>query len=272
MFRKNRKKRGRDGSDASHPIRSDRIPPLAKRASLYLGQNRESFQDSIDELQTILKKYGLLSEKSGVFDENTDRAVKEFQRMKELKADGWVAFLTWAALLYPTLSRHEKLLPENESYVRKLQGLLREEKLKVQINGCFDEQTERALRKFQRRYFLNSDGICGPQTWKALMGQRFEGDFDRSYEFMSVYTEQFLMITSILMGMYFNPFDLIVDIPFINALVTAYGLTFCVQPVLRHFFLEPIEPFDLPLLKYAPYVITGFVWRQIFGVIQQAIV
>ena len=134
--RNSKKNRGR--TDVSRSGKSDRIPPLAARASLYIGHDQKLFQASIDELQTILQEYNLLSEKSGVFDENTESAVKEFQRLNGLQVDGWVGSLTWAALLYPTLSRHKQSSPENEHYVRELQNLLRQERLKVQITGCFE--------------------------------------------------------------------------------------------------------------------------------------
>ena len=35
-------------------------------------------------------------------------------------------------------------------------------------DGVFDEQTERALRAFQRDYCDISDGVCGPATLRAL--------------------------------------------------------------------------------------------------------
>lgn len=267
--RNSKKNRGR--TDVSRSGKSDRIPPLAARASLYIGHDQKLFQASIDELQTILQEYNLLSEKSGVFDENTESAVKEFQRLNGLQVDGWVGSLTWAALLYPTLSRHKQSSPENEHYVRELQNLLRQERLKVQITGCFDKKTERALRKFQRRYYLRADGVCGPQTWNALMGQKFDWDINSPCEFLPFPIEQPLIILSILVGMYFGPFNLGLELPFINALVTSYALTCCVQPVLSPLFADYLNRLDRPLLKYAPYVLTGFIWRQVFNVIIQSL-
>jgi N-acetylmuramoyl-L-alanine amidase len=43
--------------------------------------------------------------------------------------------------------------------------------------GVFDEQTEHALRKFQREYGLVSDGVCGPATLRSLrqLGRKVTG-------------------------------------------------------------------------------------------------
>jgi len=36
-------------------------------------------------------------------------------------------------------------------------------------HGSFDEETERAVRSFQAHRGLRADGICGPQTWAAVV-------------------------------------------------------------------------------------------------------
>src|ERR671918_2283237 len=43
--------------------------------------------------------------------------------------------------------------------------------------GVFDEQTEAALRKFQREYGLVPDGLCGPATLRSLrqLGRKVTG-------------------------------------------------------------------------------------------------
>jgi peptidoglycan hydrolase-like protein with peptidoglycan-binding domain len=57
-------------------------------------------QDSVNELQSILHKEGFLKkEPYGVFDRQTERAVKHFQRTYGLKDDGIVGAATWAVLL-----------------------------------------------------------------------------------------------------------------------------------------------------------------------------
>ena len=41
-------------------------------------------------------------------------------------------------------------------------------KLRVPADGVFGPQTERAVRRFQRRHGLVVDGVVGPQTREAL--------------------------------------------------------------------------------------------------------
>lgn len=36
-------------------------------------------------------------------------------------------------------------------------------------DGVFGEDTERVVKALQRRYKLKEDGICGPQTWRAVL-------------------------------------------------------------------------------------------------------
>lgn len=248
------------------------MPDLAALPTLYLGHDKDSFQASIDMLQSILQKNKLLMRKSGDFDESTKIAVQEFQYRKGLQVDGWVGSLTWSSLLYPTLSLKEKPSSENERYICKLQKLLQKERFQVKINGCFDTTTERALKKFQKRYYIEPDGICGPQTWSTLLGQRLSWDVNERLDCRNFIFEQIFMVLSIQIGMYFNPFNIGVEIPFFNALVASYSLTFCVHPFLKPLFSDYLDRFDFPLLKFAPYVITGFIWRQIFELIQHAVI
>lgn len=49
-------------------------------------------------VQSALKKLGFSAEPNGIFDENTDNAIKQFQREKDLTVDGVVGPATWAKL------------------------------------------------------------------------------------------------------------------------------------------------------------------------------
>ncbi len=52
--------------------------------------------------------------------------------------------------------------------VRRLQRQLRQEGFKIRRDGLFGPQTERAVRRFQKRNHLEVDGIVGPETRRAL--------------------------------------------------------------------------------------------------------
>jgi peptidoglycan hydrolase-like protein with peptidoglycan-binding domain len=52
--------------------------------------------------------------------------------------------------------------------VRVLQRLLRSNGYPVTIDGSFGALTESAVRAFQARRGLTTDGIVGPVTWREL--------------------------------------------------------------------------------------------------------
>lgn len=241
-----------------------------KRPILYRDFTPKSVQESINELQELLNAQGLSIEITGKFDLQTDAAVKEFQKSNHLVSDGVVGPLTWACLLYPKLYRGQKKnLPELKDAVKELQNILYEEEfLKKEPNGYFDWETERAVKCFQRVYGLKSDGIVGAATWAVLLGmrQKIDKSFPQLVYFLSPQSwfiwQQFLMISFILLGIYYSPIP--GETPQLStALVTAYGLT-CIVPFLIECLpLKQSKSKKLPLLEYAPYVLTGFFWKPI---------
>lgn len=52
--------------------------------------------------------------------------------------------------------------------VLTMQGRLNANGAALKIDGDFGGITEGALKKFQTDHHLTADGICGPQSWKAL--------------------------------------------------------------------------------------------------------
>jgi len=60
-------------------------------------------------------------------------------------------------------------LGDHGEAVRDLQQRLSSTALVVAVDGVFGEQTGEAVRAFQARRGLRVDGICGPDTWGALI-------------------------------------------------------------------------------------------------------
>ena len=54
--------------------------------------------------------------------------------------------------------------------VRALQALLTGYGDKLDVDGIFGPNTDRAVRRYQSKHFLDTDGIVGPKTWSRLMG------------------------------------------------------------------------------------------------------
>lgn len=55
--------------------------------------------------------------------------------------------------------------------VKSMQALLNSKiSAGLQVDGIFETKSETAVRNFQKEKGITVDGICGPNTWKALIG------------------------------------------------------------------------------------------------------
>lgn len=55
-------------------------------------------------------------------------------------------------------------------HVKRVQGLLLSHGLTLQITGGFEAETDSCVKAFQHMVGLNSEGVVGPKTWRALIG------------------------------------------------------------------------------------------------------
>ncbi len=131
----------------------------------------------------------------GIFGTGTDAAVRAFQRIFGLTADGIIGKETWyrIAYLYTSVKRLAELdsegialeevrkqfsevlrLGDSGTDVRVLRyflavvGNFYSTVPPIPIGDEFDETTENAVRAFQRTVNLPEDGIVGEQTWNEL--------------------------------------------------------------------------------------------------------
>ena len=127
-------------------------------------------------LQTRLWHWGYFtSNRNGIFNSETVKAVKRFQRDKRLFSDGVVGPQTWQNIDKrpptpqpkcdkPVLQRGDK-----GECVTELQEMLRKlEYFKSDNTGYFGNLTWEAVKKFQRDSELPPYGTVNSQTWKAL--------------------------------------------------------------------------------------------------------
>lgn len=68
------------------------------------------------------------------------------------------------------LNLPELSLGSSGGTVRALQALLTGYGDKLDVDGIFGPNTDRAVRRYQSKHFLDTDGIVGPKTWSSLMG------------------------------------------------------------------------------------------------------
>jgi N-acetylmuramoyl-L-alanine amidase len=132
---------------------------------------------AVAEIRARLAVLDLVEADSGndEFDADLDRAVRAFQQQRGLSVDGIVGVNTYRTLEEARWRLGDRLLTFVAGNllagddVHALQQRLLDLGFKVgKIDGRFGQQTERAVRDFQRNIGVPADGTCGPATLKAL--------------------------------------------------------------------------------------------------------
>jgi len=139
---------------------------------------------AVAEIRARLQLLGLLGSqdhrpavdpRGDEFDDALDRAVREFQQQRGLSVDGVVGVGTYRRLEEARWRLGDRLLTLVAGNllagddVLVLQQRLLDLGFKVgKVDGRFGQQTERAVRDFQRNVGVPPDGTCGPATLKAL--------------------------------------------------------------------------------------------------------
>ena len=156
-------------------------------------------QEAIRNLQRYLRRLSyeendiLPVPVDGIFDDRTEEALLEFQRMKGLPETGSADRSTWDALFaeYTRLSREEDLrvpldffppipedyepiLGEHHAFITLLQFMLSELTLVYDayspppLSGGYDEATETAVKHFQEIHNIPATGRLNRNTWNRL--------------------------------------------------------------------------------------------------------
>ena len=165
---------------------------------LRLGTSNEE----VREIQRQLNRIGLnypsipkIPDTNGIFEQTTERAVRQFQRIFNLSADGIVGKETWYKIKYiyngvkglselyseglsisDVQRRFPKVLKRGDrgSEVRVLQyylnflGFFNPKLPQIGVDGIFGDETYNAVLTFQRVYGLTVDGIVGRGTWNQI--------------------------------------------------------------------------------------------------------
>ena len=112
---------------------------------------------------------------AAIFDAEVDRAVRAFQQQRGLTVDGVVGVSTYRTLEEARWRLGDRLLTFVAGNVLAgddvltLQQRLLDLGFKVgKVDGRFGQQTERAVRDFQRNIGVPADGTCGPATLMSL--------------------------------------------------------------------------------------------------------
>ena len=159
------------------------------------GLDVETIQTYLNRIRQNYPAIPLITDEPGVFGSSTQAAVKKFQSIFNLTADGIVGKATWNKIssIYTAVTKLAGLdseggalgigtVPPSTTLRRGSSGI---DVITLQYilnfiseyyptipsftqNGRFDNQTYQAVIAFQEMMGLTADGIVGPATWDAL--------------------------------------------------------------------------------------------------------
>ncbi len=125
--------------------------------------------DIVKKYQARLFKLGYLTtEPDGNFGRDTVAAVKLFQELNGLVADGYVGPETKRLLLSSDAQANAMTLGMRGDTVERVQKQLKKLGYLSSATGYYGSDTENAVRAFQKRNSLSSDGKVGKNTMTAL--------------------------------------------------------------------------------------------------------
>lgn len=160
------------------------------------GNDVVTIQKQLNRISANYPSIPVVSIDNGIFEAQTQAAVKQFQKIFNLTQDGIVGKSTWYKIksiysgvkklseLYSegiTISEAEQLYPsvlkqgDTGSPVSILQyylafvGFFNSALPVIKVDGIFGPQTYNAVKDFQKLYGLQVDGIVGKETWNTLM-------------------------------------------------------------------------------------------------------
>ncbi len=160
-----------------------------------VGQSVTVVQASINRISQNYPALPKISPVNGVFNQATEHAVREFQRIFNLTVDGVVGSATWYKLLYlyVGVTQLAEIVGQGQQFTQisfQFTGTLREgnrgesvtllqymltllaefnRSLRViTVDGIFGAETTNAVVAYQKWANLTQDGIAGYATWDSI--------------------------------------------------------------------------------------------------------
>ncbi|HVM12310.1 MAG TPA: peptidoglycan-binding protein [Actinomycetota bacterium] len=145
------------------------------------GESGEKVRDVQSRLIALGQTIDPSELEASHFGASTERAVRAFQQERSLLVDAIVGPATWEELVEASYSLGDRLLYLRAPNLRGDDVRALQERLDIlgfdpgRADGIFGEQTDRAVRDFQRNVGLEPDGIVGATTLEALRRLRPPG-------------------------------------------------------------------------------------------------
>lgn len=139
----------------------------------YRRLSRGSTGSQVKAVQCLLRQNGGYDGRvHGHFNRATLRAVRSYQRSRDLRVSGLVTASTWTVLLSEGSSPVLKFGSAGNAVRRVQRALNAADRAELAVTGVFEAATERAARAYQQRVGLPLTGVVAADTWSALESGR----------------------------------------------------------------------------------------------------
>jgi peptidoglycan hydrolase-like protein with peptidoglycan-binding domain len=126
-------------------------------------------------LQRLLSARGHAVDVDGIFGPRTEAAVEAFQRDAGIGIDGIVGPAMWSKLIVTVRRGNSGDAVRAVQEVMKFHDQSDGEGPPIHVDGVFGPRTDDFVRGFQTALGIDSDGIVGPITWRALVSGMLSG-------------------------------------------------------------------------------------------------
>ena len=146
--------------------------------TISFGAQDSGDDNGVAELQQRLVELGYLDKATGYFGEDTQAAVKKFQKLNGLPEDGNIGRETRELLYSPDAVANFFAYGEQSDDILAYQQRLKKlGYLTTEPDGKFGPDTREAVQRFQEANGLIVDGYIGPTTAAALMSESAQGSY-----------------------------------------------------------------------------------------------
>ena len=126
-------------------------------------------------LQQLLCARGHDISVDGIFGQQTESAVEDFQQDAGMGVDGVVGPHTWSRLVVTVRQGSTGDAVRGVQEVMKFHDQSGGEGPPIHLDGIFGPQTEHFIRGFQEALGITHDGVVGSVTWRALVSGMLSG-------------------------------------------------------------------------------------------------